>query len=91
MATVATMTIVVSLWIMISAVTATMTRLMPVVMMLVLVVVVVVTMVVVIQNRTQRNKRDRRSYDAVVVFRTGRRTDQCQRKQATNDHGSKLV
>jgi len=87
---VATMTIVASLWIMISTVTATVTRLMSVVMALVMVVVMVATMAV-IKNRTQRDKRNRRSNDAVVVICSGRSADQYQGNQAAEGHGSKYI
>ena len=84
---VATMTIVTSLWIMISTVTATVTRLMSVVMTLVM----VVAMMAVIKNRTQRDKRNRRSNDAMVMICTDRCADQCQGNQAANGHGLKHV
>ena len=88
--TFATVTIVISLWIMISTVTAAMTGLIPVVVALVM-LVVMVTMMVVIINRTQRDKCDSRSNEAVIVIRAGRCADQCQSKKAANDHDSNLV
>lgn len=88
--TLATVAIVISLWIMISTVTAAMTGLMPVVATLVM-VVVMVTMMVVIINRTQRDKRDGGSNDTVIVIRAGRCADHCQGKKAANDHDSNLV
>ena len=88
--TFATVTIVISPWIMISTVTAAMTGLIFVVVALVM-VVVMVAMVAVIKNRTQRDKRDGRSNDAVVVICAGRCADHCQGEQAAKCHDSKLV
>jgi uncharacterized membrane protein len=88
--TFATVTMVFSLWIMISTITAAMTGLIPVVAALVM-VVVMVAMMVVIKNRTQRDKRNGRSNDTVIMICAGRYADQCQSKQAANGHDSKLV
>lgn len=92
---VSTMTVVISFRVMISPIAAAMTRLMPVVVPLVVmalvVMVVMVAMMVVIEDRTERDKRNRWRNQVMLMVRAGGHANQSQRKQAANRHDSQLV